>query len=305
MTAAEQRSVMLGMSWATGEPLARVRRPEQPLAEPEPLRGLSLAYEVPDGGPRHCIGHSGARSRDEPLDCPNKPEAGSRTCTSCSVKDAMYASSLHHAHTRARAAIDPDVAEHLRQPNRLYLAAFRDGSIKVGTSTAARAETRLLEQGAWVARFVATTTDGYSVRDLEDRITIDVGLTQAVAIGRKLDGLAQPRVDQWLHEQLDIWTAAAHDVLAVMQDPRLTAVEEPWLNPAAEADVWRSVHRYPQPLDRGSHVLDIVDVCGRAIAFRRHRGDDVFVADLRSLFGVEFGPLEAEPEAVAVQDALF
>ena len=47
------------------------------------------------------------------------------------------------------------MAAYLSHPHRLYLAAFRDGSIKVGTTRGSSGHTRLIEQGAWLAAYVA------------------------------------------------------------------------------------------------------------------------------------------------------
>lgn len=294
---------LLGLTWATGQPMARVRRGEDP-SSLFPVTGMQLSYRVDGDGARRCIGHSGPRSRDEPEDCPHTPEAGSKTCPSCSIKDARFAGNLHHAHLREEASTDPEMVAHLAQPNRIYLAAFRDGSVKVGTSTRKRTDVRLAEQGAWMARIVADTPNGLVVRQLEDVITAELGLPQSVTITRKLGGLAQPRTDEWLNGVL---MRHAESVRALVRgvDADVTPADEPWRNPAIDSGSWPVVHRYPHSLGAGSHEIEAIGAVGSAIAFRRSASDDVFVADLRQLFGLPLLLGDAEPAPVTVQDSLF
>lgn len=300
------RLAIMGLSWSSGSPMAAVRRAGGP-SRSEPLRDLALGFRVDEADVRRlCLGHSGPQKADDPPDCPNPPEPGSKTCTSCSVKNALFASGLHHAHTRDAAAIDPDMAVHLGQPNRLYLAAFRDGSIKVGTSTGARAQTRLLEQGAWLARFVADADDGIAVRVLEDLVTADLGLPQSVAITRKLRGLDSPNDDRAILDELTTVERMVHRVIEDLGDPRVLAASEPWVNPATDDSNFRKLHRYPHRLDQGAHQLDLVTALGRAAVFARPGGTDLFVADLGQIFGLEIElSATAETEDVVVQDSLF
>ena len=294
---------LLGISWADDAPTLALRRgPHDPSVEP--LIGQELAIEVDPTARRWCLGASGTSHTTEPCDVP--PEEGRKTCTSCSVKNARFAGALHHAHQQETS--DPDLVKHLDQPNRLYLAAFRDGSIKVGTSTERRATTRLLEQGAWLARFVATTTNGIVVRVVEDRVTDQLALPQSVAISRKIDGLTSPRDDAWLASRLDEYAA---DVRRLIGDEapaaHVTATDDAWTNPAAADPLWQRVHSYPAALLTGRHAMQVVGAVGRAVAFRRKLGGDVFVADLQPLLGLGLRQIsgEVEPDEVTVQDRLF
>lgn len=226
------------------------------------------------------------------------------------MKNALFAGALHHAHRQS--TNDSDVVKHLDQPNCLYLAAFRDGSIKVGTSTKRRSLTRLIEQGAWMARFVATTSNGVVVRVVEDAVTEELGLPQSVAITRKLSGLTSPRDDAWLADKLKEHTSDVHELLAAQIDgadrptaDSITATDDSWQNPGVMDALWSRVHAYPSRFQVGVHVLEVVGACGSAIAFRRKAGGDVFVADLRPLFGLGLIATGGEPEPVTVQDQLF
>ncbi len=294
---------VVGLTWGTGEPMVRLRRGDEP-SSLYPVRGMELSFRIDPDGARRCIGHSAVRSRDEPIDCPNSPEAGSKTCTSCSVKDALFAGSLHHAHLRHETSTDPTMSAHLSQPNRLYLAAFRDGSVKVGTSTRTRAHTRLAEQGAWIARFVADASDGIAVRHLEDHITRELALPQSITMTRKLLGLVEPRADDWLHGLLLRHAERVRELVRGVGSG-VEPADDAWSNPASLSGDWPKVHRYPHSLASGSHVLSITDAVGRAVAFTRSQSADTFVADLRQLFGQPLIIGGAEPAPVTVQDSLF
>lgn len=298
--------VITGLTWASGEPLVRVRDHGATTSELMALEGLVLNYRADRSAPRRCIGKTPFRPADgDHYDCANRPESGSRLCTQCSISDATFASNLHHAHTKDRADIDPAIAEHLRQPNVLYLAAFRDGSVKVGTSTAARHHKRLTEQGAWRALIVATTTDGYAVRDIEDRVTADLEIPQSVSMGRKLDGMASPLSDTHLDEELAWRADRVIELQARLADRRIEPSREPWTFPGSAAPHWSRLHRYPLRLDAGQHDLEVVAACGRIAVVQRRGTTDVFAADLGQLFGVELALGDYQSDELAVQDSLF
>lgn len=148
--------VIIGLTWSSGAPQLRVRR-NGAASQLVDLAGFSLRYTAGSDSARRCIGHKPFRDTSKPWeDCDRTPLHDGRTCDRCAASDATFASQLHHAHNRAQGELDAAVVKHLKQPNELYLAAFRDGSVKVGTSTAPRLRTRLTEQGAWRARVVGT-----------------------------------------------------------------------------------------------------------------------------------------------------
>lgn len=298
--------VIIGVHWGDGTPRIRLRDDAASASLLVPARGLRLNYRTSPEAARHCVGHTPFRKgAGDHVDCGNHPRPGSRTCERCGIVDATFASNLHHAHTKDRAEIDPAIAEHLRQPNELYIAAFRDGSLKVGTTTAKRRKKRLTEQGAWAARIVAEAADGYAVRVIEDRVTADLELPQSVSIGRKLDGMAAPIPDATLAQRLDQAAAAVHTLVDTMADTRIEAAHDPWSFPGAEMSLWSGLHRYPLKLESGSHDVEILDMCGRMAALRRPGSADTFIADLGRLYGVELDLGDYESDELAVQDSLF
>ncbi len=210
--------------------------------------------------------------------------------------------------------IDPAVREHLRQPNQLYLAGFRDGSIKVGTSTLTRTNQRLAEQGAWRAELVAAAEDGVAVRQLEDLVTEVLGIAQSVSVSRKLDGMTVTSSSEAAERDAELEATLGRSAAKVRQlvdhaaDPRLAALVETWEPVSRHHEVWNKTHRYPHALDDGSHQLEIVDAVGRVVALKRTgagAADDTFVADLGRLYGVELELCDHGSAEIAVQDSLF
>lgn len=294
------------MSWADGSPRVRVRRDDAKTSELVPLVGLRLNYSVGPDAARRCVGHKPFRaSNAEWVDCDNAPLHESRKCDRCAAVDATFASQLHHAHNKARGELDPAVLGHLDQPNKLYLATFRDGSIKVGTSTEHRLPERLTEQGAWRARSVAATADGLAVRIIEDRVSAEIGLPQSVSIKRKLDGLVRPAVDDRLGRELDRWTNPVHELVAELADDRIEPESVDWVSPLAKDSRWMDLHRYPLKLSSGAHDLEFVGASGRAVMVTPPASSDKFVADMGQLYGIVLELGEHSPDELAVQDRLF
>ena len=310
--------VLLGTIWDDDGCQVRRRAPGR-ASELVPAIGLELNYRLGADPTRHCLGHhSPKRNQGAYVDCRNPPQPGEKTCVSCAVADAEFAADLHHAHTRHRDLIDRAVVDHLEQRNILYLAAFRDGSVKVGTSTATRTAKRLAEQGAWQAVEVAAVGDGFAVRRLEDLVTEKLGLPQSVAVSRKLRGMASPLDEAALGDRLRPLVADVHGLLRSLDRlpggddatgagdaPDVELCAEHWRFPAADDDVWVGLHQYPARLDRGAHHIEVVAMCGRMAVLGRPGSADRFVADLGRLFGVELDLGRYEPDQLAVQDSLF
>jgi hypothetical protein len=297
--------VITGLTWASGGPEVRLRR-NAAASVLEPLGTFCARYTAGPDSTRWCIGHKPFRDSGVAWeDCDRTPLHDGRTCDRCAASDATFASQLHHAHNKAPGELDAAVLKHLQQPNELYLACFRDGSIKVGTSTEHRLQTRLTEQGAWKARVVASATDGFAVRSIEDRVTVALGLPQSVSVNRKARGLVQPRPDDELVRELNLWTDRVHGLIADAGDERLEAKSVDWSSPLTTNPLWSRVHAYPLKPESGSHDLEFIGASGRVVAVRRPAGPDEFVFDLRKLFGIELALGDETPDELAVQDSLF
>jgi len=298
--------VLLAMNWRDDSPFIRLRCSDASHSDLVPAAGLALNYRLGKHVERACLGHVPFRKgRNEYHDCSTPLQASSRRCERCTIVEATFASNLHHAHTRGRSEIDPAIREHLAQPNQLYLAAFRDGSIKIGTSTLTRVQTRLAEQGAWIARFAAIADDGFAVRDLEDRVTAELGLPQAVGVGRKISGLISPVDDAELNERLDRHLKDVVALIDTMNDRRIEASDRRWRSPVAEDPVLDNMLRYPLKLRSGSHDLEIVGAIGRVCAARRPGTTDVFAIDPGELFGIKIETGNFASDEIAIQDSLF
>ncbi len=302
--------LIVGYSWASGSPEIRTRglRSRSSLS---PAVGFTVNYQVGPEARWHCPGRVPFRARQSDyVDCFGVPQARSKTCVNCAVAEATLAGSLHHAHTRDPEELDEDVAAHLLQPNHLYLAAFRDGSIKVGTSSARRLEKRWLEQGAWMAVAVADATDGIVVRRLEDLVTERLGIAQSVANRRKLAGLISPLEDEVLAERLKNSIVDVHRLLAETSIPGIDAGEQFWSNPLVGDPVIDRIRPYPADLRRDAHQFTIEAMVGRLAVIRRNGLDatsdqDRFAVDIGTLFGLELRQGQFQPVELAIQDSLF
>lgn len=304
MTPTDKRLVVVAYSWADGRPRLRIRSPDAASTTVDAL-GYRLHYRVDEPPIWHCPGRVPFRSgRGDYIDCLNRPQPGRRTCVDCAVAEAMLAGSLHHAHIREADELDTAVDAHLRQPNVLYVAAFGDGSLKVGTSTAGRTTKRLLEQGALTAAIVAKTDDGIVVRQVEDLITEQLGIPQSVGVARKLRGLVAPRSPERLADRLHRATEQVHGLLDRHAPIGVTPTLEPWLNPADRRIRAGRLFPYPADLRRDAHRLIVDDMVGR-LAVASSTGGDRFVIDIGRIFGLELELGDFDPVEIVVQDSLF
>ncbi len=295
------RQAILGLRWRDDEVALRVRSADSPASSFEPLIGRTLEFRVATEKPTWCLGRSGSGV----YDCANRPTSVNRKCTPCSVADAAHASLLHHSHRRdGEPVLDGSVADHLAQPNVLYVAAFRDGSLKIGTSNAERAMTRLAEQGAWSAVLVAEAVNGYLVRIVEDAVTQVLGLPQSVSMVRKLQGFVRPVDDAVLRVRLNQAIDRIHQLIDGTDG--IAAIDQPWR--FNHHDQWDRVVRYPADLAAGAHELEILAACGRAVLARVPGDDeanDSFVADLGRLYGHELEWGRFGTPTLTIQGSLF
>ena len=298
------RIMFSGILWERGMPEARIRVNSGP-SMLVPVSDLVMGFSTSNAA-RRCIGHKPFRDRASAwVDCDRAPLSEGHKCDRCAANDATFASQLHHAHTRGSGELDASIQAHLAQENHLYLAAFRDGTIKVGTSTSHRLQTRLSEQGAWRASVVATASNGITVRELEAEVTAELGIVQSVSVRRKIAGLARPVTNEVLSKELSRWTKPIHCLIDDLGSEGVTPTDTEWRSPITSDPVWTSVTQYGLKLTSGNHALDFLSASGRVGAFRRPGLEDTFIADLRELYGLEVELSPVEPDELHVQDALF
>jgi hypothetical protein len=203
------------------------------------------------------------------------------------------------------ALMEPSIKQYLEHPHRLYLAIFRDGSIKVGTTRGANGGQRLIEQGAWFAHYVAIANNGFEIRELEDLLTDVIGLKQAVNSTRKVIGHMQPLEDKVLRSKLSEIQSASNEVLDERWSDSVTPLNVSWSNPAAAITTWIRPAKYPSPLDSGTHDFEIDSMIGRLAGINMRGFPQTLIADLSPLFGqpLQFGDYEADE--ISIQEALF
>ena len=301
----ESTKVLLGLNWADDSPRIRFLTNDQTSWDVKAARNLQLDYQILDKSNRICLGHvSMAQGGSTFKSCSDKPQKG-RKCPKCLSSDARYAANLHHAHTKNTSDLPEEFRAHMEQPNFLYLAIFGDGSIKIGTTTSHRKEQRLKEQGALWAIIVAKTLDGFMVRVLEDLVTKELSISQAVSTKKKIGGILNPIDESQAKESLRDTFNSVEKLLMQTKNIEYEILGNEWENDRYGSDIWNDVHLYPRSLSTGAHSLRIIDVIGRICAVSPAKSSDIFVTDLDPLFGLvlEIGTFPTED--LLVQDALF
>ncbi|MGW2134245.1 DUF2797 domain-containing protein [Streptomyces coelicoflavus] len=295
-----------GITWASGDPrllLAPVTG--GPLVY-TPVMGRRLGYQVSDTG-RWCTGRYrfADRVRVEALACPDRaPADAGGQCAACAGRD-----DFRFAHRFHSGGHVPDaLAVYMAQPHWLYLATFADGTTKVGTAAEPRKRSRLDEQGALIATYLARSADGRAVRFLEDSLTRHLGLTQTVRAAAKLTALAELRdlvPARGAHQQhLD----RATEALSGLNVP---ATPEPW-TPPSEGDLLRASGTgralYPHDPRAGEHGWTVLSCLGsQVLVALADEGEQLaYLLDLNALKGrrIILGAQFCSPPA-AVQSALF
>ena len=214
----------------------------------------------------------------------------------------------HHDPTAAPAHI----RAYLGQPHWLYVDIFADGTTKVGTVAQARLDSRLAEQGAFAAFYVARTADGYGIRRVEDAVSSAFGLRQAVPAKWKLRAL-EAAIDAPAHHaalarQLDLirqylTTLVGIDGLTVLD------TAQPWQVPpcATAAFAAAPVMIYPADLTKGLHGLLLQAMTGSIGVFTTTDDPDAprYATNLADLKGVQIELGNYQSPAYDEQPVLF
>lgn len=233
--------------------------------------GRSLSLEISEL--KFCLGYitmnkDGSRNN---LPCPKTKAMRTGTqCDSCRRLD--HSKFMHHFHKTGEAP--EGMRKYLEQPHFLYIASFAHGATKVGTTSTQSKWTRLAQQGAVIARYIARANDGTAIRVLEDLVTEHVGLSQQVRQKSKVKGLTSWELD---YAQLDAANAqsagAARTFLGAQRGLDTYGVQlkdEKWEQPAFAQPVieaWdsHSVHSWNSALPGSTVNLRIRGVLGQSI----------------------------------------
>jgi len=294
-----------GVTWATGDPrLLLAPLPAGPLVH---AHVMNRRFGFRTGTGRWCTGRYGFTDtvRVEALACPGRArvEHGGQ-CDRCAGQDEFR---LAHQFHQGGASTPEALGRYMAQPHWLYLATFADSTTKVGTAAEPRRRSRLDEQGALFATYLAKSPDGRAVRYLEDALGQRLELPQSVRAAAKLQALARLRdlsSARTAHEQ---YVVRAAGVLADLETP---VVLEAWTPPEV-GDRLRtgSAERvlYPHDLREGEHGFTVRSCIGSQglVVLGEDNDEPGYLLDLGALKGrhITLGTF-ASPDT-AVQTSLF
>ncbi len=298
-------SYLTAIHWQDNQPRVRVQTDETPSTEIVETQDLHLRFRINDDIPRRCVGRI-ERSTEGSVyvDCESPPTTG-RRCERCQIVDNIAAANMHQAHRKGRDAIDQRMAAYLEHPHRLYVAIFRDGSTKIGTTRGTSGGQRLVEQGAWFAKYVGHVEDGFLVRELEDLVSESLNLGQAVDTRKKISGHLRAKDDNELQKILEGVTLEVRKVLKAQNVEGYSLLNETWSNPAIEDPLWQDLVAYPATLTHGAHEFTIRSMVGRLAACTRTGMTEVFLLDLQTLLGRPLERGDFELDELALQVSLF
>ncbi|WP_330335593.1 DUF2797 domain-containing protein (plasmid) [Streptomyces sp. NBC_00536] len=293
-----------GVTWASGKPqLLLAPLPGGPLVYAE-VMNQRLGYRLGRSG-RWCTGRYAFTDtvNVEAVACPERTTTDHNSqCFACASRDEF-----RFAHQFHQGGHAPDtLIAYMAQPHWLYLATFADGTTKVGTAAEPRRRSRLDEQGALFATYLAKSPDGQAVRHLEDALTRRLDLAQTVRSAAKLRALADLRTLTAARTSHDHAVARAAADLADMNVP---AVLEEW-TPPEEGNQLRTPDTervlYPHDLREGEHGFTPRSCIGTQVLAVLENDDETgYLLDLGALKGrrIVLGPFTSP--GTAVQASLF
>jgi Protein of unknown function (DUF2797) len=310
----ESDLVCLGVDWSEStEPCLRMAK----LGSPDPsflvpLNG-SLKFRADGSEGRYCVGWfdlTGAEPRH--VNCPTWEKISrGKQCQRCQYREGFIMA--HQAHREPNQLPD-NVRDYMTQRHWLYLDMFADGSSKVGTVAESRLSSRLAEQGAVAAYYVANADDGVEIRKAEAAVSSRFNLRQALSTKRKLEAL-QAKVEVGrLQDQL---SELVEKVLPFLSS---LAATDGWISPLETPRAWKlpstamlafsstPVIPYPNELNSGEHSLYIRAVTGPFAVFAATDDEPdpmLYVGDLSTLHGVPLRFGDFKSNVASVQTSLF
>lgn len=271
-----------------------------------------MRFRVDETRGRRCLGWRDLTlggAGHSPCDRSARVSTG-RQCDRCRNREGF--TTVHQAHVHG-AHIHPNVRTYLEQPQWLYVDIFAGAHMKVGTASEFRKHARVAEQGAVAAAFVARSTDGYSIRELEAQVSARLHLTQAVRTSRKLDALTARVGREDLTRTLADFVASTGEELAEIGSGidgiDILDVPEFWTAPGCAELVFDAAPLipYPHTFEAGDHSLYLTGLAGSVAALRidADPSSPHFVADLSGLVGRTVTVGEFASAGVAIQESLF
>lgn len=271
-----------------------------------------LRFSVDEAKGRRCLGWRDLTAEGpghSPCDRGATVVTG-RQCDRCRNREGF--TTVHQAHVSG-AHIHPNVRTYLTQPQWLYIDIFAGGQMKVGTAAEFRKHPRVAEQGAVCALFVARSTDGYSIRSLEARVSEHFHLSQAIRTSRKIEALTGPLDREKLRKSLHHFVSSIKDELndigSDIDGIEILEAPEEWTAPACADVVFDAAPliAYPHTFESGEHSLYFEGLAGSIASLRIDPDPESprFVADVSGLVGRTITVGEFESPGVAIQESLF
>lgn len=291
----KEGTVILSVEWK--QQVAYLRILEDGDVKLIELKGVQMGFDD-SSSTGLCIGRMTSKGVYDPCREPVVPKK--KKCKKCLGIEARNVG-VHHVHTKGLGSVSKKVQTKLDQMHCLYLAGFRDGTIKVGTSVGHRLNDRLAEQGAWQAIKVAEVSNGVLVRTAEDAVTESLGLTQQVRMTRKMKGFLEPIEDDLLKEKLSSYFESIKTEIDWDNvDLKGSIIALPW-----DSTQWENVIKYPHDIKQGSHSFSILGACGKHAVIESLGLDGVkMLLDLNQLIGLATQKVEKVSQ-IEIQSSLF
>ena len=299
------------MSWTTGTPTLDVVEAATVTHMSVPILHTKLGLRAGTAG-RFCTGRYAFTNRTSTryVPCPTQRLASeSGQCQTCADSDEFRFAHRFHQGGPAPVALQ----RYMAQPHWVYIATFADATSKVGTVAEVRKRSRIDEQGAVVASYVAKANNGRAARGMEDAVTRTLAIRQSIRRDAKVAALVNAVPHGVLVEQHRQMVERAIAFLARSPwAPDAELVVEPWNPPIGmglavglqPAGGWMA---YPHDLRTGDHGL-YVDACvGSIVLARAEDAPDAmrFVVDIGSLKGLRMISGEFRSPATTIQGQLF